>query len=707
LKRIGERGAGKWQEITWDEAIKLVASRLKELRSKNAAHTLAVMNGDSSGLTTMLFERFLRQFGSPNYIDVPTGLDYGSTDAFYLMQGIKGGVVYDMEMANYLISFDSDLLQSFWSPVQVMNAFGYTRREKSIRGKIVQVESRYSITAAKADEWIPIKPGTEAALALGMAHFIIKEGLYDKDFIENHTFGFEDWQDPSGKGHQGYKNLVLQNFSPGVVSDITGIPVESIVRSAKELATKSPALAIGTRGDIYQQMAIHSLNALAGNIDKPGGVLTIKNLPVLDLSSPEADDAARKGLQMIPIARGDNGAFPLADRALSLFSQRVLQGKPYEVSTLFFYNCNPLFSNQQCEGLFQAMGKVPFIVSFSPYMDETTLHADIILPDHTNLEKWQSSVTYTFQGFPVVGIGKPVVAPLYNTRNTVDVLIEIAKGVGEHLAKAFPWKDSQEVLSDTMRKLYEMNKGDLFATELDESLLRELIRRGWRAPGYRNFEEFWAGVREKGGWWNPVYSYEEGAKVFRTPSRKFEFYSQTLKNHVEKLGTSWGNNQQTLKAAGIDAEGDQLFMPHWESKANASPDGEKDYPFHLKIFQPLVFAGSLHANESFLLDMSSLYAKEKWNSWVEISPKAAQKLGIEDGALVWVESPREKLKFRAKLTPGAMPGVVNIPMGLGHKALGRWAKGAGGNPGGLVTHHAEPFTGEPLMHKTRVKVYKA
>lgn len=707
LKRVGERGAGAWQKITWDEAIKLVANRLQKMRSENTAHKLAIMDGDSSGLTKMLFERFLYQFGSPNYIDIPTGLDSGCTDAFYLMQGLKDSIVYDMKMANYIVSFEADLLQSFWSPVQVMNAFGYTRRVKGIRGKIMQVESRYSTTAAKADEWIPVKPGTEGVLALGMAHFIIKEGLYDKDFVEKRTFGFEDWNDPSGGARQGYKNLVLQNYSPSVVSEITSIPVESILRLAKEFATQGPSLAIGTRGDIYQQMAVHALNALVGNIDKVGGVLTIKNPPGLDLPVPEIDETARKGLQMIPIASADKGQLPLGTVTLSGFSERVLEGKPYDVSTLFFYNCNPLFSHQHIEGFSQAMGKIPFIVSFSPYMDETTQNADLILPDHTNLEKWQSNSTYTFQGFPVVGIGKPVVAPRYNTRDTGDVIIGIARGMENHLAKSFPWQDSHEVLSYTMKKVYEMNKGDLFAPELEEALLRELVRRGWRTPGYKNFTEFWDGIQEKGGWWDPAYIYEEWEKVFQTPSHRFEFYSQTLENHLEKRGTSEKNNLQALKASGIDARGEQLFLPHWEPKAKESREGEKDYPFHLKIFQPLIFAGSLHVNDPFLLDMSSLYANEKWNSWIEISPKAAAKLGIRESDWVWVESPRQKLKFRAKLTPGAMPEVVNIPMGLGHTALGHWTKGVGENPGRLVTHHTEPFTGEPLMHMTKVKVYKA
>ena len=293
LQRVGERGAGKWQEITWETALKLTVGRLQDIRNRKLPHTLAVMDGDASGLTKMLWERFLHQFGSPNYINMPSSLDRGSVDAFYLMQGVKAPVVYDMEMANYIISFGSDLLQSFWSPVQVMNNLAYMRRGKEVRGRIMQVESRFSTTAAKADEWIPVRPGTDGVLALGMANFIIKEGLYDKNFVEDHTFGFEDWQDSSGAKRQGYKNLVLQNYPPTVVSEITGVPVESIFRLAKGFATQGPSLAIGTRGDVYQQMAVHALNALAGNIDKPGGVLTIKQAPAADLPTPEIDEAAR------------------------------------------------------------------------------------------------------------------------------------------------------------------------------------------------------------------------------------------------------------------------------------------------------------------------------------------------------------------------------------------------------------------------------
>ncbi len=707
LKRAGERGSGKWQEITWEEGIKLVVTRLQEMRSQETTHTLAVLDGDGNGLMKMLWERFLAQFGSPNYIPIPSGLDYGTTDAFYLMQGTKENVVYDMEMAGYIISFGSDLLQSFSSPLEVMKAFGYIRRGKAARGKIIQVEPRYSVTAAKADEWVPVTPGTEGVLALGMAHFMIKEGLYDKDFVEKYTLGFEDWRDSSGAERQGYKTLVLSHYSPSSVSEITGVPAETVVKLAREFATQGPSLAIGTRGDIYQQMAVHALNALAGNIDKPGGILTIKNSPALDLPAPRIDETAQKGLQKPPVASPGSGEFPLAPYSFSRFSEGVLKEKPYGLRTLLVYNCNPLFSSHPADDFMQAMRKIPLVISFSPYMDETAQNADLILPDHTYLEKWQSNSIHSFQGFPVVGMGKPVVKPLYNTRHTAELVLEIAKGMGNPLAKAFPWKDSKEVLSEAMKKIYEMNKGDLFGPEVDAAFLRELARRGWRAPAFKSFEEFWEGMQEKGGWWDPVYSYQEWERIFHTPSKKFEFYSQILKKKLQNHGAPGKNPLSALRASGLEAKGDALFLPHWESKLNASPVSEKDYPFHLKLFQPLVFAGLIHANQPYLQDIISPHIRQSWGLWVEINPTTAAKLKIKEGDWVWVQSPREKLKARASLTPGAMPQVVNIPMGLGHKALGRWAKGIGENPCRLLIQHAEPFIGEPLMHGTRVRIYKA
>ncbi len=218
------------------------------------------------------------------------------------------------------------------------------------------------------------------------------------------------------------------------------------------------------------------------------------------------------------------------------------------------------------------------------------------------LEKWQSEYHADIPGISCgrggqTGRDAPLQYQGYGRRN--DCHRERHGDIRSH--RHFPGKIPRKRCPRRLRQVYEMNRGDLFAPALDEALLRELVRRGWRAPGYKNFEEFWAGIQEKGGWWDPAYTYEEWERIFRTPSRKFEFYSQTLKHQLEKKGP---RDNSRAAASGVEAEGDQLYLPHWEPKLNTSRENEKDYPFHLKMFQPLVFAGSIHANDPYLQDIN-------------------------------------------------------------------------------------------------------
>jgi anaerobic selenocysteine-containing dehydrogenase len=699
LKRAGERGSGKWEPISWDEAIKTVATKLREIRETKGPHTIAVMAGDTKGVMRILAERFLQAFGSPNYIPMSDNLFAGPLDAFHLMQGLKGGLLYDLEEANYILSFSSDLLQSFWSPVQVFKAFGHIRRERENRARIIQIEPRYSITAAKADEWIPINPGTEGALAMGIAHLMIREGLHDENFIWNNAFGFEDWVDDSGNSHTGFKSLVLREYSPGIISTITGVPVNEIIRLAREFATSKPAVAIGLRGDIPSQMAVHALNALVGNIDRPGGVLVARDVPAPELPPIERDEISKKGAQMPHMAQAAKERHPFADYLPHIFIEGVLKGEPYKLEAIFLYQTNPLFSSFNPQAVSKAAEKIPFIVSLSPFMDESSHQADLILPNHTYLERWQDDPINNLKGYPIIGLRKPVVKPLHNTRHTGDVIIQIAQALGGSLASAFPWKDFQEVLQYYFKKLFEQGRGDLVGQEVEEAWSKLLARGGWRAPSYLTPEEFWQGLQEKGGWWEPIYYHGERERVFKTPSKRFEFYSQILQ---EKLGSL---AEEKLKKMGLESRGDKLFLPHWEAKSHKSQ--EEEYPLILNIYQPLVFAGLTNANQPFLQEITNSAPLERWESWVEMNPELAKNLNISYADWVWVESPRGKLRFRAKLVEGAMPEVVNIALGFGHKALGRWAKDIGKNPLLITEEHLEPITGRLLISTTGVKVYKA
>ena len=198
LKRVGDRGSGKWQKISWEEAMSLIASKLKELRERGEPHTLAVLGSKGSELSNRLMHRFLNVYGSPNY--VPTEREDPSSLAQYLTQGIRERVAYDFESTNYILSFAAPLVEGWLSPVRQMRALAFLRQGRpGHRGKLVQVESRLSATAAKADEWVPIRPGTEGAFALGIAHILVKEDLYDRAFVDGHLVGFEERMDQAGK----------------------------------------------------------------------------------------------------------------------------------------------------------------------------------------------------------------------------------------------------------------------------------------------------------------------------------------------------------------------------------------------------------------------------------------------------------------------------------------------------------------------------
>jgi anaerobic selenocysteine-containing dehydrogenase len=689
LKRVGKRGEGRWQSVSWDEALSTVTESLRRLRKNGEPHRLAVLGGRYRGLMRSLWERFLDAFGSPNYIDNQFQWEGPTIEGLFLTQGIYSWPAYDFENARYLLSFGSGLLESYWSPVQALSAYGQFRRgSPDRRGKLVQIESRLSVTAIKADEWVPIQPGTEGLLALGIANMMIKEGLYNKEFVASLGSGFENWKDTSGKEHLGFKEFVLSEYDSDVVSRRTGVSVDSIIRLAREFASNQPSLAIGFRDRPFQQMAVSILNGLVGNIDTSGGLLIPRTVPLQSLPPFVKDAVAEKGLRVERIDGGKKSSSMLQQPYL--FARNATSGKPYRPEVLFIYYSNPLFSNPNPDLFSKALTEIPFIVSFSPYMDDTASQADLILPDRTPFERWQDDSIFLNKGFPVLGIRQPVIEPLYQTKATGDVLLQITKSLGGEIQKAFPWNDFKEVLLYGIKGVFDANRGDTFGLQFEQAWTRLLERGGWAAPSYKTFEEFWKQLQEKGGWWDPIYDFKEWDRVFKTPTKKFAFYAEGLKQiHPAPVSND-------LK--------DASFFPHWEESEKMSD--KKEYPFHLNIFRTMTLTGSRNANQPWLQASVGSYVLEKWETWVEINPETAERLGIKDEDWVWVESLEGKMKARAKLYKGAMPEVASIPFGQGHKSGGRWSKDLGENPYRLIGGDLDPLTGYPINKSIRVKVYK-
>lgn len=688
LKRAGEKGSNKWEKIGWEEALDMVSSNLRKLRDKQKPHTLALLSGQCRGTTRNLFKRFLNAYGSPNFIDGNFYPEFSPIPGIYLMQGVESPLAYDLENANYILSFGAPWLESFWSPVQAFRAFGTLKAEKrKPRGRVVQIEPRLSVTGARANQWVPVRPGTEGILALGIAYMLIKENLYNQDFITSRTFGFENWRDEKGIEHQGFREFVLNNYHLSEVFQITGVPIETIIKLAREFASLQPALALGedsfnlNHQDTFTRMAIHSLNGLVGNLEINGGILLPQEVPLSDFSHFTLDKIAIEGNKMPRIDSLDQDKYPLAKDLPDLIPDNIREEKPYPINTLFVYNTDPVFSSPVSEKFIQALKKIPLVVSFSSFMDETAEYADLILPDHTYLERLEDDPTYTLQGFPVLGLRQPVIKPIYETKSTGEVILELARRSGDKISSAFPWKDYNEALSFSLKGVYQSGRGGLFGEPFEEIWTRVLEKRGWRAPSYRSFDEFLQGLKEKGGWWDPLYKFGIWERILKTPSKKFEFYSQILKRKLKQESSKKDSN----------------YLPH-----PSLPEGKEENSLNLRIFLLHYLSIDKVLFSPWLKDNAGYYLQEKWHPWVEINPEKARELGIEDKDWVWVESSKGKLKLKARIYPGTMPDVVGIPFGFEDQGDSKEY-----NPVILIEDNIDPLTGRVNWGETKVKIYKA
>ncbi|MFQ5729529.1 MAG: molybdopterin-dependent oxidoreductase, partial [Waddliaceae bacterium] len=334
LRQSGSKGSGRWQTTSWEEAIEAIAKQLRQLRANGQPHHHAILTGEDNSDFSVLLNRFMESFGSPNYFrNIPAR---ALRTAHFLTQGTYTLPAYDLEQANLILSFGAPLLEKWLSPMQSQRAYGYLRQErKGHRAKFIQVESRFSVTAAKADQWVPIRPGTEGALALGIAYVLIKEKLYHKQFVEDETFGFEDWKDDKGQKHRGFKKYALKFYGPERVSEITGISVSSIVKLAKGLSSIRPALVIGGGATslysnaTHTEMAIHSLNALLGSLEVPGGLTHQQRVNLMPFPKVGLDTIAHNGLTQPVIDSPQKAIFSLPSHDPDMLIESVLTGKPY------------------------------------------------------------------------------------------------------------------------------------------------------------------------------------------------------------------------------------------------------------------------------------------------------------------------------------------------------------------------------------------
>jgi anaerobic selenocysteine-containing dehydrogenase len=642
LKRSGKRGSGSFGRISWEEAIDEVVHKLTDLRSNGEAHTVAAILDSDRGTVPQLFSRFLKAYGSPNFIRTASAEDtYELT--LGLMQGTTDSVGYDLERANFILSFGSGLIEGWGSPVRVIQAHSMWRSgSPRDRAKVVQVEPRLSNTAAKADDWHPIQPGTEGALALGLAHVIIKESLYNAEFIQNYTFGFEDWSDVTGKTYMGFKRLVLTDYSPQTVSGITGLSATEIVNLARAFARAERPLAVWgrgkgtTSGSLYECMAVHALNALVGNINKPGGVTTRPEVTTQPWAEVAQDGMASTCFNMPRIDGAGTSRYPFTKYLPDRWPQVMDGGKAGMIKALLVNGADPYFTSSDSAAVAKAFDRIPFVVSFSTYLDETAFHADLVLPNHQYLERWEDLPTPVGLQKPILGLVKPVVSPQFDTRHVGDVVMTIAKSLGGKVAEAFPWEDYETVLKETMGEK-------------------------WDALGEAGYVEH--ADHEPPAW----------ESAFGTPSGKFEFYVSAFDQ------------------AGMKLNKDVDYLPHYEA---VKPEGDAAvYPLILIPTELMRLADGSIGNPPFCTKTLEENELKENDLFVEINPKTGAKYGLGEGDKATLATPKGKAKVLVNLSDGIMPGVIGIPKGLGHAAYDDYLAGKGVSANGLMGVAEDPISG--------------
>jgi anaerobic selenocysteine-containing dehydrogenase len=415
--REGERGAGNWREITWDEAIKRLADELKTASEKAGADSVVFLTREPAGVNGAMAAEFKRLNGFPAIVET--------------RRSPTPDPVFDIANATYLLSFGARFLETWLSPVMYSRAYGEFRRSTGkVRGRFVHIEPRMSQTAANADEWLPAAPATEHLVALGIAQVLIREKLTRQPLL------------PDLEGR-------LSEYSPENTASFTTIAPERLTRIARDLAASERPLVIGSetkRGSASQASLINVVNILLGNLNQKGGFFPPSDpaTPLFSLPQKQSDDARQ------PDSR-KSSAPPLEARAILIDDSNIAYLDPSQRERIL---------------------KAPFIASFSSMMDETTELADLILPNHTFLESWDLVTATPMNRARIASLVAPVVAPELNTRQTCDVWIALSEQLGNPL----PFKSAEEAVEAAALRLQPAAPSS--ASKDDDPFWQRLVEQG-------------------------------------------------------------------------------------------------------------------------------------------------------------------------------------------------------------------------------------
>jgi thiosulfate reductase/polysulfide reductase chain A len=488
MKRVGKRGEGKFERISWDTAFQLIADKLQKVKTNYGPEAVAMIwHHDPNAVFAHHLLREL--YGTPNLYGHSAGCDQDRRFAGLTLFGHFFPVM-DFESSRYIILWGSNIFEAYESLWMVNSLI--TALENG--AKLVVIDPNYTQSAEKAHEWIPIKPGTDAALALAMARVIMDEKLYDKDFLENWVFGCEGFHD----------HLKDKGYSPGWAESITGISEETITRLARELATTKPSLVEAYKGPGYYtngpdaMRAIYALNVLTAQIDGPGNICLKEWAPIAPPVRIPAEKVTEIKAEPLHVAMG----YPLApDLPTGLLPKAVIDGKPYPIKVLFTYWINPVMSDMNTALVKKMFRELEFSVCIDIFLSETALECDLVLP-HTTFYEHAEIRQGLWKG-PQVLCGQPVVSPVGESKPLYDIMKGLADkmGFGEYFSYD-KWEEwAQNAIEDLPISLQELKEqgfwcGDVQYRKHEEmgfptpSGQIELYSQDFESFGYNPYPEF-------------------------------------------------------------------------------------------------------------------------------------------------------------------------------------------------------------------------
>lgn len=601
LKRKGARGEGKWEQIDWEQALDEIAERLADLRHTYGPETVALMTGCIHEPWDLA--RFFNLFGSPHVVNVNAPVCSG-LEAFMNIVMCGGIMLYGppTRVPECVVAWAGE----HWT------TGGLKWKTEGKAKKFIVINSTASGQARKATVFLQPRPGTDAALGFGLLNVIISDDLYDKEFVEKWTFGFDR-----------LKQRTLNDFPLERVEQITGVPKEKIIQAARIYATSKPAFMgwgtatghIGRNSAEVERVRV-ALRAITGNIDIDGGnhferphsgLVSIKEM-CLDEMLPasqyrKAFDPDRfrvlswRGWEMLPDKKSQR-AFVSRGTIYPALVNSIKTGHPYRVRALLINGCNPMVTIANTKSFYDAMKHhIDLSVVMEVFMTPTAMLADYVLP----VTFWpeRPTINYLGQANSVV-VGQRLLPKSkpdqYDRRDDYDVW----RGLGMRLGQKeyWPWKSLDEAQDYRLKN---------FGMSLDEFAWK----KGWDTEP-AHFKSY-----EKGG--------------FRTPTGKIELWSTIF------------------EALGYDP------LPHYEEPAESPvsrPDLAKEYPYVLQNK-----AKSRWFIHSQLRQSRALRSRHN-EPFTLIHPNDAAKHGIQDGDMIWIETKRGRIKQRAKLSEDVLPHVI-------------------------------------------------